>query len=217
MNKDKETRKKLLDCAMREFSEKGFMKASLRNICKDAGVTTGALYFFFKDKEDLFGNLVGEPLKKLEKMLIVHFIEEVAASKELSEKNIDATEFKLKNGFDADIGVAENVIRFLFDNKEAFDLLLTRAQGSSYENITDHMVELVEMHYSKMYSAMKGYKSSRNLTKEDKFIIHWMSHDQIDIFIHIVTHCKDVKEAEKQLKNMMAYMVGGWLSVINTK
>ena len=37
------------------------MKASLRNICKEAGVTTGALYFFFKDKEDLFAALVEKP------------------------------------------------------------------------------------------------------------------------------------------------------------
>ena len=47
---NKETRKKLLECAKKEFLAKGYMKASLRNICKDAGVTTGALYFFFKDK-----------------------------------------------------------------------------------------------------------------------------------------------------------------------
>ena len=215
MDRDKETKKKLLSCAMKEFSEKGYMKASLRNICKEAGVTTGALYFFFKDKEDLFASLVGEPLKKLEKMLIVHFIEEVAASKELKEKSLDLTRAALQAGFKDDMEMAQNVISFLFENKQAFDLLLTRAQGSAYENLPDHMVDLVEGHYSKMYAAMKGYKSTRNLTKEDKFIIHWMSHDQIDIFIHILTHCKDEKEAERQLRNMMAYMIGGWMAVLD--
>ena len=64
-NENKETRQHLLECAKKEFLEKGYMKASLRNICKEAGVTTGALYFFFKDKEALFGALVEEPLKKL--------------------------------------------------------------------------------------------------------------------------------------------------------
>jgi len=44
-NENKETRQHLLECAKREFLEKGYMKASLRNICKAAGVTTGALYF----------------------------------------------------------------------------------------------------------------------------------------------------------------------------
>jgi hypothetical protein len=44
-----------------------------------------------------------------------------------------------------------------------------------------------------------------------------MSHDQIDIFLHLVTHCKNVKEAESQMSNMMAYMIGGWFGVINNK
>ena len=57
-NENKETRQHLLECAKREFLEKGYMKASLRNICKEAGVTTGALYFFFKDKEDLLAAAV---------------------------------------------------------------------------------------------------------------------------------------------------------------
>ena len=65
MDNEKETKKRLQECAMKEFSEKGYMKASLRNICKEAGVTTGALYFFFKDKEDLFASLVDEPIRLL--------------------------------------------------------------------------------------------------------------------------------------------------------
>ena len=34
------------------------MKASLRNICKEAGVTTGALKLFFKDKGMFFTSLI---------------------------------------------------------------------------------------------------------------------------------------------------------------
>ena len=34
----------ILSAAMQEFLEKGFKSASLRNIVKTAGVTTGALY-----------------------------------------------------------------------------------------------------------------------------------------------------------------------------
>ena len=49
-----ETKVRLQQCAVCEFMEKGFLKASLRSICREAGVTTGALYFFFQDKDDLF-------------------------------------------------------------------------------------------------------------------------------------------------------------------
>ena len=54
MGTDHETEAKLLASAKSEFLEKGYAKASLRKICANAGMTTGALYFFFKDKEDYY-------------------------------------------------------------------------------------------------------------------------------------------------------------------
>ena len=39
--KDSETKERLLACAKKEFVEKGYAKASLRAICREAGVTTG--------------------------------------------------------------------------------------------------------------------------------------------------------------------------------
>ena len=79
MKDEKETRKRLQECAMEEFLEKGFMKASLRSICKKAGVTTGALYFFFEDKDDLFASLVQEPLAGVREAMERHFMGEKQA------------------------------------------------------------------------------------------------------------------------------------------
>lgn len=73
LGEDKETKTRLIESARAEFAEKGYMKASLRKICADAGVTTGALYFFFKDKEDLFAAIVGRPLDELKAVLLEHF------------------------------------------------------------------------------------------------------------------------------------------------
>lgn len=216
MDNEKETKSRLLECAMKEFTEKGYMKASLRNICKCAGVTTGALYFFFKDKEDLFGHLVGEPLGELKEILEHHFNDEIEVVRGLSIDNMKVSDIASAEGYDDDIEVAKTVVHFLFSNKAAFDLLLTKSQGSCYENITDQIVELVEEHYVLLYVAMKGYHSTRELTKQDRFIIHWMSHDQIDVFVHILTHCKHEREALKQMHKMMAYLVGGWYAVIES-
>ena len=44
--------------AMQEFLDKGFQGASLRQIVKNAGVTTGAFYGYFSSKEALFNALV---------------------------------------------------------------------------------------------------------------------------------------------------------------
>ena len=45
---------RIMESAKEEFLQKGFLDASLQEICKKAGVTTGALYKRFKGKEELF-------------------------------------------------------------------------------------------------------------------------------------------------------------------
>lgn len=102
----------------------------------------------------------------------------------------------------------------LYRYKEEYLLVMGKAAGSKYENIVDHFVEYIYEHYLGMYCRMKKYTSKKKLTAEDRFIVHWMSHDQIEIFIHLLTHCGSEKEAAKQMKNMFNYMVGGWISAI---
>ena len=43
MKDERETKEKLLQSAKAEFIVKGYQGASLRTICKNSGVTTGAL------------------------------------------------------------------------------------------------------------------------------------------------------------------------------
>ena len=88
MGDELETREKLLESAMAEFSENGYMKASLRKICADAGVTTGALYFFFKNKNDLFKAIVDEPLKELCRLLTEHYMQDRKSTRLNSSHNV---------------------------------------------------------------------------------------------------------------------------------
>lgn len=49
-----ETRKNILDSALRLFSRRGFERTSLSDIAKFSNVTRGAIYWHFENKEDLF-------------------------------------------------------------------------------------------------------------------------------------------------------------------
>ena len=49
-----ETRKDIIKAAEKEFAGKGYQGASLRQISGTIGLTTGAVYFFFSNKDDLF-------------------------------------------------------------------------------------------------------------------------------------------------------------------
>ena len=57
---EKATRDRIHEIATSEFLDKGFRDASLRNIVKEAGVTTGSFYWYYSSKEELYDALVGE-------------------------------------------------------------------------------------------------------------------------------------------------------------
>jgi AcrR family transcriptional regulator len=61
-----ETRRELLRAASRLFLRNGFVATSLSDIAEEAGVTKGAVYSNFANKEDLFLALLQEPLVSTE-------------------------------------------------------------------------------------------------------------------------------------------------------
>jgi AcrR family transcriptional regulator len=46
-------REHIIDAAMRVFAQKGFTRATNRDVAHEAGITTGLIYYYFKSKEDL--------------------------------------------------------------------------------------------------------------------------------------------------------------------
>lgn len=118
----------LLKSAKEHFLKSGYEKASLRKICSSAGVTTGALYFSFANKEALFDALVEPTLRKLDAVL------DEVEKKVLKEggKNFNETKF---NDF---------MFKFLVDNKDGVRLLMARAEGSQYEDFAQKIHRHVE-------------------------------------------------------------------------
>ncbi len=57
------TKKKIMDAALIEFAEKGYEHASTNSIVNRAGVGKGMLFYYFKNKEDLYRYLVDEGIK----------------------------------------------------------------------------------------------------------------------------------------------------------
>ena len=205
MGEDRETKERLLESAKIEFAEKGYSKASLRKICAGAGVTTGALYFFFKDKEDLFTAIVGQPFDELKKIMIQHFADERDIL-----KSSDMSELKghTNGGHDE---IAATLIHHLYSNYDAFTLLLTKSQGSKFEGCVDEIVEMTDNIYSAMAENMaKQFPNMRVNT----YMRHWLTHMMIDAFIHLFTHERDEQKALSNMRKILNFLVKGWGDMI---
>lgn len=64
----KQTEQKLIESGKAEFLKKGYAKANLRDLCKTAGVTTGAFYFSFANKEALLAAILDHVIADYERM-----------------------------------------------------------------------------------------------------------------------------------------------------
>lgn len=124
------------------------MKASLRKICANAEVTTGTLYFFFEGKEDLFAAIVEPPLTRLTEVLTQHFIEDVSA---ISTSGFSEN-YSIEDDHEHE-GLGRSLVHHLYENYDAFMLLLTKSQRSRLENCVDILVELIEKTTEKWQTA----------------------------------------------------------------
>ena len=64
-----ETRHQLLEAAQRVFAEKGVSRTSLQDIAQAAGVTRGAIYWYFKNKAELFNAMMDSAVLPMEQAM----------------------------------------------------------------------------------------------------------------------------------------------------
>ena len=58
------TKAKILDVAMQVFSTHGYEGASIRAIAKAAGISIGGVYLYFRNKEELYLNLIKDRIEE---------------------------------------------------------------------------------------------------------------------------------------------------------
>lgn len=202
MSDQNDNREKLLKCAKREFLEKGYTKASLRKITAEAGLTTGAVYFFFKDKEGLFSAVVEKPLERIIAVLERH-------NKEEAESDFASYQHVIGDHDD----VALDLINAMYEDYDAIMILLHHAAGSAYENITDRFVAMLERDYTEPAKKFEQADSSKHT---NSYMLHWLCHVQIDAFVHLLEHEPDKEKAKQHIRPVMDWLVTSWMDLAFT-
>lgn len=130
--KDHSLDDKIIKAAWDEFMEKGFQNGSLHKIADRAGITTGALYTRYKNKDDLFYSLTKETIEIIQKRAeplreMYYSAEEDGSLEELFR--VIACEKKV-------------YLDILFEYYEECKLLFCRSMGSSLEKMIDKMMQM---------------------------------------------------------------------------
>lgn len=67
--RSEETRSRILEAAFKLFSNRGYNKASVDDICSEAGISKGAFYHHFESKQALFLALLDSWLQTVDKAI----------------------------------------------------------------------------------------------------------------------------------------------------
>jgi len=85
LKQNKERRKKLMDCSLNLFIEKGYFNTAIRDIIVASGYGTGTFYNYFVDKEDILKAL----LEGFAEQIISSFCEYWTIEKDLYKRFIE--------------------------------------------------------------------------------------------------------------------------------
>lgn len=188
--------------AMQEFLEKGFKSASLRNIVKTAGVTTGAFYGYYDSKEELFEALVGKHYN--------FFLERFCKAQK------DFTEIPPKEQPDnlTDISgeCMYEMLLYAYEHLNEFKLILCCSEGTRFSRLIDEMVEIETKGTHDYLAVLEGLgKPSPPI---DERLEHILITGMFNTFFELIIHEMPLEEAKYYLKEMRDFYTAGWLKII---
>jgi AcrR family transcriptional regulator len=134
-------RQRVLDAAADEFAERGYAGASLQAIAKRAGLTRGAVYWNFQNKQELFLTLLDERIDEPARALMQ--LTETAAADE-------ATAAAVSDGLARLISDQAPLVMLLFEHwaAAARDPKLRRAFNARQRNLRDALAHALKARHS---------------------------------------------------------------------
>ena len=191
-----ETKAAILEAAREEFSVYGFQKSSLRRICAAAGVTTGALYFFFEGKDDLFASVIEQTTGLFNQLMAGHYQQERACPGHESEQ-----------GEDADYQISRLLIAMYFQNRQTWDILLHHLDHPAVQRFLDDFVEKSTDHYVCLLQ-------DASVEQIDRFAIHQFVHMQVDSMLTLISHDFTQMEMIAHAKIVIRMLRGAFRSLL---
>ena len=188
--KAEKTREKILDTALRHFLKDGFSGASLRNIVKDAGLTTGAFYKYYPTKEMLFDALTDPYMEHIYQIYdqIVETFEKLSAS--------DQT----RNMSDTSSDGMEQMVDYIYDHYDNFRLLLKCGDSGKFESFIHNMVER-EMKSSRKYIE-KMKENGVKIPVVEESLMHMIYTGFFSSVFQIIEHDIDKETAKKNVNQL---------------
>lgn len=188
--------------AMAEFLEKGFKSASLRNIVKTAGVTTGAFYGYFSSKEALFASIVEPHAAAVMGRFMTAQTDFAALPKEEQPLHMGRESAECINW----------MIDYIYSNYDAFKLLICCSEGTPYEGFIHSMADIDAEYTLKYIEVLKSL--GRDVPDIDRELCHMISSGMLDGMFEIIRHDMPKERAKAFIAQLNEFYTAGWMKIM---
>ena len=199
---EKSTLERILEAARREFVGKGFKSASLRNIVKEAGVTTGAFYGYFTSKEELFDALVGE---KYETFMGMY------RSTQEDFKRLPPRE-QMEQMDELSGECMDRMMEYAYRHREIFRLILCASEGTKYENMVHEIVGIEVAATHDFAAVMESVGHAKY--ELDPTLEHILVSGMFSAFFEMIIHDIPYEKAKIYLTGLREFYTAGWKKIM---
>ena len=203
--KAEDTEKNILNTARKHFLKDGFSGASLRNIVKDAGLTTGAFYKYYPTKEALFDALTDPYIEHIYQIYdrVVEDFEKLSAKEQTS------------NMSDTSGDGMDQMIDYIYEHYDNFRLLLKCGDSGKFETFIHNMVDR-EMRSSLEY-VKKMKEDGIEIPIVGESLMHMIYTGFFSSIFQIIEHDIDKETAKRNVHKLREFNTGGWERLWNVK
>ena len=196
------TLERIHQAAKAEFLEKGYKDASLRNIVKSVGMTTGAFYGYYKSKEELFEALVGK-----------HYAYLLNCFQKAQKEFADLPHERQPEVMGEISGTCMfDMLHYAYEHLEECKLILCCSEGTKFSGLIDEMVE-IEAAATHAYQEVLQ-ELGRPSPQIDPALEHILITGMFHTFFELVIHEMPLGDAENYVKEMRAFYTAGWMKIM---
>jgi len=187
-----EVQRRIDQAALATFAEEGFARATMAEIARRAGISTGNVYRYYASKEALFRALLpGSFAAELRDLLrrrsaALAGVEDYRTLPESSEYGV----------------LARATLDFAVENRLRLVILLGRAEGTRYDGFAEDLVrELVELAIAHFRAADPSLALDRTM----RFVLEEIYRNFVGTLVRVLEHFQDADRIRDAVESASRY------------
>jgi AcrR family transcriptional regulator len=191
-----EVREAILKTAKSEFLRKGFRDANLREISKKARVPIGNLYNYFKDKDQLFREVLRPQMDAIQSALRAGRMRSPATDS--GGACVDEQAWPRADDVGQGVG-------YLIAHRAELDLLVNKARGSSLEDFLEQVANDYQRACIEYFEDLAARNPVRSFKRPSEFFLHSLSHFYIKSVAEMLDHDLSDAELRDQVEELLCF------------